>query len=84
MQAEADLHGEESEEEGIEDLTQEGKGQNDSGTAAVESSCRTLQDLSVREGEEEVQGEQEDSRSPQGKLSQRASVMCIHLFLLTF
>ncbi|XP_060787443.1 eukaryotic translation initiation factor 2D isoform X2 [Neoarius graeffei] len=68
VQAEADLHGEESEEEGIEDLTQEGEGQNDSGTAAVESSCQTLQDLSIREGEEEVQGEQEDLRSPQEQM----------------
>lgn len=73
------MHGGESGEEGTEDLTREGEGQDDSGTAAVESSCQTLKDLSLREvegeGEEEVQGEQEDLRSPQGRLSQSASLM---------
>ncbi|MCJ8735265.1 hypothetical protein PDJAM_G00244950 [Pangasius djambal] len=87
VQAEADMDGGESGEEGTEDLAQESEGQKDSGTAAVESSRQNLQDLSLGEGEkeeetEEVQGEQEDSRSPQGKLSQSAAVTYIHLFLI--
>lgn len=88
VQAEADLDGEESGEEGAEDLAQESEGQNDSGTATVESSCPNLQDLSLREGEkeeetEEVQQEQEDSRSPQGKFSQSASEPGLTLLDLT-
>ncbi|XP_026780886.3 eukaryotic translation initiation factor 2D [Pangasianodon hypophthalmus] len=73
VQAEADMDGEESGEEGMEDLAQESAVQKNSGTAAVESSCQNLQDLSLGEGEkdeetEEVQGEQEDSRSPQEQM----------------
>lgn len=72
VQAEADMDGGDSGEEGTEALALKTVGQNDSGTAAVESSCRNLQDLSLREGEkeetEEVQEEQEDSRSPQEQM----------------
>lgn len=84
VQAEADMDGGESGEEGAEHLAEESQVQNDSGTAAVESSCRDLQGLREGENEEEtegVQGEEEDLRSPQGKLSQSVSVMCIQLFL---
>lgn len=67
------MDGGESGEEGTEDLAQEPGGQNDAGTSAVESSCPNLQDLSLQKGEieEETEGdqhEQEDLRSPQGKL----------------
>lgn len=80
------MDGGESGEEGAEDLAEESQVQNDPGTAAVESSCQDLQGLSLREGEKEeetegVQEEEEDSRSPQGKLSQSVSVMYIQLFL---
>ncbi|KAF4070573.1 hypothetical protein AMELA_G00286890 [Ameiurus melas] len=72
VQAEADMDREDSGEEETEALALKTGGQNDSGTAAVESSCRNLEDLCLREGEkeetEEVQGEQEDSRSPQQQM----------------
>ncbi|XP_060737840.1 eukaryotic translation initiation factor 2D [Tachysurus vachellii] len=73
VQAEADMDREESGEEGTEDLAQEREGQNDCGTAAVESSCQNIQNLSLREEEkeedtEDVQGEEEDSRSPQEQM----------------
>ncbi|GAA6082406.1 eukaryotic translation initiation factor 2D, partial [Tachysurus ichikawai] len=73
VQAEADMDRGESGEEGTEDLAQENEGQNDCGTAAVESSRQNIQDLSLREEEkeedtEDVQGEEEDSRSPQEQM----------------
>ncbi|XP_027022536.2 eukaryotic translation initiation factor 2D [Tachysurus fulvidraco] len=70
VQAEADMDRGESDEEGTEDLAQESEGQNDCGTAAVESSCQNIQDLCLREEEdtEDVQSEEEDSRSPQEQM----------------
>ncbi|KAK3540250.1 hypothetical protein QTP70_028443 [Hemibagrus guttatus] len=86
VQAEADTDRQESGEEETEDLAQESEGQNNCGTAAVLSSLQNLQDLSLREGEkeeetEEVQGEQEDSRSPQGKFSQQMDSLLFQCFL---
>ncbi|KAG7332161.1 hypothetical protein KOW79_003995 [Hemibagrus wyckioides] len=73
VQAEAEMDRQESGEEGTEISVQESEGQKNCGTTAVESSLQNLQDLSLREGEkeedtEEVQGEQEDSRSPQEQM----------------
>ncbi|TSL97322.1 Eukaryotic translation initiation factor 2D [Bagarius yarrelli] len=75
VQVEADMDGEKSDEEGTEDLSQQTEEQNDCGTAAVESFCQKVQDLRLREGQtegetEEVQEEQEDLRSPQGRFLQ--------------
>ncbi|KAF5907291.1 eukaryotic translation initiation factor 2D, partial [Clarias magur] len=73
VRAEADVDGGESGEEGSEDFSQEGEGHNDSETAAVESTCQNVQELSLQDGEKEqetreVQGEEEDLRSPQEQM----------------
>lgn len=80
VQAEGEMEGleceEGEEEDSIKNEGEESEVQTDSKTAAVESSCQSLQDLSLGEQEkeeeaeeakEEVQAEEEDSRSRQGK-----------------
>ncbi|XP_066500355.1 eukaryotic translation initiation factor 2D isoform X2 [Hoplias malabaricus] len=79
VQVDGEIEGVDCVEGGQEDVVRnegaESEGQESSETAAVESSCQSLQDLALGEKEneeeteefkeEEVQGEEEDSRSPQ-------------------
>ncbi|KAM9476111.1 eukaryotic translation initiation factor 2D [Clarias gariepinus] len=73
LHAEADVDGGESGDEGTEDFSQEGEGQNDSETAAVEATFQNVQELSLQDGEKEeetkeMQGDEQDSRSPQEQM----------------
>lgn len=72
------MDGGESGDEGTEDFSQEGEGQNDSETAAVEATCQNVQELSLQDGEKEeetkeMQGDEQDSRSPQGESASQSS-----------
>ncbi|KAL7884271.1 hypothetical protein AOLI_G00070410 [Acnodon oligacanthus] len=81
VQADGDMDGVEGREGGEEEVMKnegvENEGQHGSETAAVESSCQSLQDLNLGEQEqeveseeakEEVQEEEKDSRSPQEQM----------------